>query len=166
MRVSRMGLALLLGFAASSCYTYTPVESPAVGSSIRVHVPITNALRDANQAPETAAVEGEVVSVGDTLALATERRQEYGAYREVIQYDTLRVGMDRPTLIEVRAFSSQKSILLGTVIAAGVTFAALGAFNAGNDGSSGQDTGPGPGPTPAVVASPSIISAILGLFGN
>ena len=166
MRVPRMGLAVLLGLAASSCYTYTPVQNPAMGSTIRVHVPIGNALRDANQAPETAAVEGEVVSVGDTLALATERRQEYGAYREVIQYDTLRVGMDQPTLIEVRAFSSQKSILLGTVIAAGATFAAVAAFNAGDDGSGGDDSEPSPGPTPAVVVSPSIISAIIGLFGH
>ncbi len=166
MRVQRVGLAALMGLLVSGCYTFTPVQSPAIGSTIRVHVPIANALRDVNQAPATATVEGQVVAVDDTLTLATQNRQEYGAYREVIQYDTLRVGMDQPTLIEVRAFSPQRSILLSTVISIGAVLAAVSAFNAGNDGSGGDDSGPGSGPTPSVVMSPSIISAIIGLFGN
>lgn len=165
MRVQRIGLIALLGLSTSACHTYTSVETPVVGSTVRVQVPIANALRNANEAPETASVEGEVVAVGDTLALATQRRQEYGAYREVIQYDTLKVGMDRPTLLEVREFSPQKSVLLGAVIAAGATVAAVTAFS-GKTGSGGDDSGPGPGPTPAVVVSPSIVSMILGLFGR
>lgn len=165
MPVRRFVLLGLVLFGLSACHTYRPVDRPVIGSTVRVHVPIDNALRSANQAPETATVEGRVVATGDTLALATQRRQEYGAYREVIQYDTLHVGMDRPTLLEVREFSSQKSVLLGVVIAAGATVAAVAAFNSGRDGGEGESPGGG-GPEPAIVMTPSLVSMILGLFGN
>ena len=79
MRARRLAVLALVALSASACHSYRSVERPMVGSIVRVHVPIDNALRSANEAPETATIEGQVVASGDTLALATQRRQEYGA---------------------------------------------------------------------------------------
>lgn len=164
MRRYRFGLLTCALLVTSGCYTYSAVETPLIGSTLRVSVPIDNALTGPNQAPQTASIEGIVVGTGDTLALATQRRQEYGAYREVIQHDTLKLARDRATLMEVREFSAPKSILLGSVLAVGAAVAAVAAFNSGQDG--GQTPDPGPGiPAPAFVISGSLVSSFLGVFG-
>lgn len=165
MTTRRFGLLAVLLLSTTACHTYTAVDTPALGATVRVHVPIDNALSRPNQAPQTASIEGIVLAVGDTLALATKRRQEYGAYREIIQSDTLRLAADRPVLLEVREFSPQKSILLGAVLSVGATFAAIAALNAGRDGGNPPDPGPGP-PAPALVVSGSLISTIVGFFGR
>jgi hypothetical protein len=150
--------------AASACYTYAPVENPQPGTRVRVAVPVQSALDDGNAAPQTAAIEGDVVSNGDTLLLAVTNRQEYGAYREVVLFDTLHLAKDQLVALEQPEFSTGRTVLLSAVITVGATVAALLAFNkdTGNDGP--IDPGPPP-PAPAVVVSNSLLSGVLGLLG-
>ena len=70
-------LALLVGLAwLAGCHTYRPVDTPMVGSPIRVQLPVTSALSGSNSEPQTVAVEGVTVATGDTLVLATRTRRE------------------------------------------------------------------------------------------
>ena len=156
-------LFVLAGTAG--CYTYVPVANPAPGTQVRVHVPVTSALADPNAAPQTAAIEGEVVSFQDTLRLATTSRQEYGAYREVVMYDTLSLAPDQRVVIEQPEFSRGRTIVLTSVIVGGATLLALAAFS-GTFGGNQDPTDPGP-PTPqgAVTISNSLVSGVLGILG-
>lgn len=156
--------ALLLAFAGllAGCHTYRTVDQPTPGSTVRVSVPISSALSSPNRSPQSAAVEGRLVSAGDTLVLAVQNRQSYGAYREVVRYDTLRLASAQASSVEVREFSKNRSIVLGTAVAAVVTGAAALAFGWG--GGSTNTTPPGGGgPEPAIVATPSLIASIWGL---
>lgn len=152
-----LGIALLSG-----CYSYHPVASAPVGSMVRVRVPVTSALNNPNRAPETASIEGLVVAGGDTISLATETRREFGAYREIVQHDTIRLAATQASLVEVREFSSKKSVALGVVIAGGAGLAAAVAFGLGG-GRGGNPTDPGTGPQTAVVVSASFLSTVWGL---
>ena len=89
-RAGRTALALLGVFALSGCYTYRTVENPAVGSLVRVNIPVTvsSAVTNPNQSTQSMGIDGIVLAVGDTLSLATETRRSMGAYRELVQYDT------------------------------------------------------------------------------
>ncbi|MDX1746417.1 MAG: hypothetical protein R3324_10810 [Halobacteriales archaeon] len=150
-----LGVALLVG-----CHTYRPVESPSPGSTVRVRVPVTSALNNPNRAPDMATVEGLVVSARDTVVLAMETRREFGAYREIVQFDTVRLGPSQVRSIEVREFSTKRSALLGVAIAGTATLAALAAFGFG-----GGDEGDSPGddgPVASIIATPSLVSSLLG----
>jgi len=164
----RPGLGLAAVFVVAllgACQTYTPVTNPTPGSTVRVRVPVTSAVANRNAAPETIAIEGDVVEAGDTLVLATTRRHEYGAYREIVQFDTVRLGPDQQYSVEVVEFSARKSIILGLVITAGAALAAAKAFGVG-----GADDKPLPGEPPppqgALVISSSLVAGILGFLGG
>jgi hypothetical protein len=152
------GAMLLAG-----CFSYLPVETAPPGATVRVRIPVTSAVADPNAPPRTVSVEGTVLESGDTLVLATETRREYGAFREIVQFDTVRLAPDQRSSVELQGFSKGKSIALGVGIAAGVTGLALVAFG-GVFG--GDPPGPPDGPTPAVVVSRSLLSALLGVIGR
>ena len=148
---------LLLG----GYYTYQVVDTPPLGSTVRVRVPVTSALDDRNTAPPSVAVEGAVLQVGDTLVLARRTRREFGAFREVILFDTLRLGRAQTSSIELKEFSSGKSVMLGIVIAAGITGLALAGFKGG--GGDGETPGVDP-PSPSIVVNGSVLSAVWGFI--
>ena len=156
---------MLAGTVLSGCHNYRVVETPSIGSIVRVRVPVTSALDRPNAASQTASLEGQVVSVGETLLLATQSSRTYGAYREVVQFDTISLSADQVSVIEVREFSSTKSVLLGVVITAGALAAGISAFNSTKNG--GDLVTPGlPQPQSAIVVSNSLISMIWGLIGS
>jgi len=165
MSSMRLATVLVVSSILAGCYTYAPVQSPMVGSTVRVHVPVQSAVADRNAAPRTETVEGVVLGAGDTLALATETRREIGAYRELIQFDTLRLGMDQTSLVEAREFSTARSIGLGAAIAVVAGVAAVVAFNSSRNGGEVPDPGPGE-PAPAVVFSGSLLGSLWGLVAR
>lgn len=149
------GLALLTG-----CHTYRSVQAPPPGSVVRVSVPVRSALSDPNAAAPTSAIEGRLLSAGDTLVLAVENRRMFGMHREIVQFDTLRLSRSQTSTVEVREFSTGRSVVLGTVIAATAGGAAAVAFGLGG-GSDGNGPG-GDGTVASIVATPSLISAFWG----
>lgn len=163
---ARVGLIVAGAAVLGGCHTYHVVDEPPVGSMVRVRVPLTSAIVGNSSSIETVSVEGLLVGVGDTLKLATETRREFGAYRELIQRDTLRLARSQASSVEVREFSTARSVVLGTVIAGVAGLAAWYAFDLG-----GGDGGDGPGNgngtvTTSIVASPSILSAVWGLIAR
>lgn len=136
----------------TACHTYTPVTTPAPGSTVRVEIPVRSAVDDPNAPTPTRSVEGRVVSAGDTLVLATQDRYEYGAYREIMRYDTLRLGPEQHTSVEVREFSNRRSVVLGVALTGIVVGAAL--FALGNTfGSEGEGL-PDDTPNSSVIGIP------------
>lgn len=162
-RFPAFGLMLLVAavLLLGGCYTYQVVDTPPLGSTVRVRVPVTSALDDPNTAPALVAIEGQVLEVGDTLVLARRTRREFGAFREVILFDTLRLRRAQTSSIELKEFSSGKSVMLGIVIAAGVTGLALAGFNGG--GGDGETPGVDP-PNPSIVVNGSVLSAVWGFI--
>lgn len=156
-------VVLLSATLMTACHTYTPVSAPAPGSTVRVHIPVRSAVDDPNAPTPTRAVEGQVVSAGDTLVLATRDRFEYGAYREIVQYDTLRLGPEQHSTVEVREFSNRKSVVLGLAVTGIVVGAAILAL--GNTfGSEGEGL-PDETPNSSVIGIP--LGSLLGwLPGN
>ena len=160
------GLALITAVGAAGCHTYVPVQTPVPGSTVRVQIPVVSAAADPNAPPQTVSLEGLVVESGDTLVLATTRRQEYGAFREVVQYDTLRLAEDQRYGVEAVEFSAGKSVMLGVGLAAGVGLIAIAAFNGGGGGGDTPIDGGPPPPQGAVVVSSSWVAGLLGLLGG
>lgn len=161
----RVGLACVAIAVLSGCHTYHVVDEPPVGSMVRVRVPLTSAIAGTRAPIETVSLEGLLVAAGDTLMLATETRRELGAYRELIQRDTLRLARSQASSVEVREFSTARSVVLGTVIAGVAGLAAWYAFDLGG-GQAGDDSGNGNGTVTSIVASPSIVSAVWGLIAR
>lgn len=146
------------------CYTYRPIDTAAPGTTVRVQVPVTSAVASPNAAPRSESVEGHVVSNDDEIVLSVRTRRMIGAVREVMVEDTLRLRPEQISSLEVREFSSGRSIVLGVVIAGGV--AAVAAAGLGLGGGDEGDPG-GPGPVAAVVVSERrLFSAILRLLGG
>lgn len=162
---ARLGGVLVAAILAAGCHTYTPVASPVPGTTVRVRIPVINAAANPNAAPQTVSVEGVVVEAGDTLLLATTNRQEYGAFREIIQFDTLRLSAEQIHSVEQSEFSTQKSIGLGVLLTGGAALLATAAF-----GGLGGDDSPIPGgpppPAPTIIVNRSIVAGILGLLGG
>lgn len=156
--VLSVGVALLAG-----CHTYRTVDEPTPGTTVRVSVPVSSALSSPNSSPETADVEGHLVSAGDTLVLAVQTRRMFGIHREIMLYDTMRVAAAQASTVEVREFSTGRSIVLGTAIAAVATGAAATAFGWGG-GSDDENPPEGGGPVTSIVVSPSLISSLWGLI--
>lgn len=129
------------------------------GSTVRVHIPVRTALDNPNAPTRTQSVEGQLVEAGDTLVLATQSRREYGAFREIVQFDTIRLGPDQRSSVELREFSTGRSVVLGVGLTGVVVFAAMAAFGLGG-GQEGEGLPPD-NPTPAIVSS-SMISSIVG----
>jgi hypothetical protein len=158
-------LVAVVAASTAGCYVYRPVETPSPGSTVRVLMPVVSAVSGRNVADRFESVEGTLVSNGETIVLAVQTRREFGAYREVIQHDTVSFVTDQLAAVDVREFSRGKSIGLGVGIAAGLTGLAMAAF--GTFGSPG-DPGGGdpPEPQPAIVVNRSIVSWIWGLIGS
>ncbi len=150
---------LVLSGWMTACHSYTPVADPTPGSTVRVHIPVRTALDNPNAPTRTTAVEGQLVEAGDTLVLATQSRREYGAFREIVQFDTIRLAPDQRAGVELREFSTGRSIVLGAGLTGIVVFAAMAAFGLGG-GQEGEGLPPD-NPTPAIVSS-GMISSIVG----
>lgn len=150
---------LVLSGWMSACHSYTPVADPMPGTTVRVHIPVRTALDNPNAPTRTQSVEGQLVEAGDTLVLATQSRREYGAFREIVQFDTIRLGPEQRAGVELREFSTGRSVALGVGLTGIVVFAAVAAFGLGG-GQEGEGLPPD-NPTPAIVSS-SMISTIVG----
>jgi hypothetical protein len=148
-----------------ACYAYRPVDSAPIGASVRVHIPVQAAVDVPGRQPETVTVEGTVLELGDSLSLATETRREFGAYRELVQFDTLRLGASQVARIELKEFSQGRSIGLGLAISAVVAAAAAVAFGVGG-GSAGDGPPGGGGPQGAFVINPAILTGLLGALSG
>ena len=157
--IATLGVAFLSG-----CYNYVPVERPAPGTTVRVHVPTRSAVRAGNLPSETLKVDGVVVSDGDSLIVATKNRREFGAFREVMEVDTLRVARSGISLIEQQVFSKSKTYGMTVLVAAGAAglVAALVKAAGGQRGEGGPG-GQGPG---AQLRVRPIFQGILGLIGR
>jgi hypothetical protein len=153
----RLCLCLVAVLVLGGCHTYRLVDTPPVGSTVRVRVPVTSALDDRNAAPASMAMEGQVLQFGDTLVLATRTRREFGAFREVILVDTLRLGPSQLSSIELKEFSKGKSVAFSIALLAGSTALALSAFNGG--GGDGETPGVDL-PAPSIVVNRSILAAV------
>ena len=162
-RLLRMALLASVP-VVSGCYTYRLVEEAPVGSVARLRVPIQSAIVDPNSPPETVAIEGLILSFGDTIAFEASNRQVIGAFREVVQYDTLTVARDGLASIELREFSKVRSVVLGTGVAVGTAALALAALGI-EGGAAGE--GPGGESTEGFTAGISIVIGGIGrLFGR
>lgn len=149
---------------ASGCYAYTLVEHAPVGSLARVRIPVQPVVVAPGQPPETVAIEGRILSAGDTLSLETNTRRFIGAFRELMGRDTLRVARGAVASIEVREFSAVRSVALGAAVAAGTAALALAARDT-EGGRAGE--GPGGGGSESFFTAVGIpLGAALRLFGR
>ena len=136
-------VALVAAFALSGCYTYVPVQAPAPGTEVRVRIPVQSPVEGSNVVADMMSVEGEVVSAGDTLVLATENTQTFGNFREVRTQDTLRVSRTRLASLEEKTFSRGRTIGFSALVVAGTVALVLGVAGAVGGG---DDDGGGGGP--------------------
>lgn len=165
MRQLRLLVFTVGALALSGCHTYTAVDTPAPGSTVRLRLPITSAADDPNAAPQTVSVEGEVLSAGDTIVLARRTTQEINQFRSITQFDTIRVARDQTSDISVRAFSQGRTVVLGAAITGavvGLAFAALGI-----EGGQAGDGPPTDGTNPqGAVISRTLIQSLWKLIGG
>ena len=159
----RLGVLALGTLFLSGCHTYRVVDSASPGSTVRVSVPVRSALAGRNAPMGIESVEGRLLQDGDTLALATETRRTLGAYRDIVQLDTLRLARDQVTGLEVRELSTTRSVVLGVVIAAGAAAAGVLAYSAAGGGSTNNNGG---GEPPAFEMSTSVFGTLLSLFSR
>ncbi len=161
----RLMLPCMSAVVLSGCYTYVPVELPAPLTPVRVTVPVTNVVQDRNRAPQTYTIEGVVVSSGDSLVLATERRTETGAaFREIVRFDTVRVATRSLMAIDEKVYSQPRTIALGVLIAAGTAGLAKALLDV-TTGTGGDGGGNGGSTTNSLRIDP-IFAAILKLVGH
>ena len=137
------------------CHTYRPVEHAPVGSIVRVRVPVSSPV---GRTVETASVEGQVLDNGDTLTLATETRRQLGAYSELMQFDTIRLADAQVSSVEIKEFSTKRSVVLGVAITAGAVLAAAFGF-----GLTGGADPPDDGRPPPVTFSFLSLPGLLGI---
>lgn len=160
-RVRAFGRVVLFSLGVgflTGCHTYRVVDEPPIGSVVRVSLPVTTPLSSIAQ---TVSVEGQLLEVGDTIALATETRRSLGAYRDLVQFDTVRLAASQTSSLEVKEFSTRRSVVLGVAIAGGAAFGAAVGFGLVG-GAFGSD--PTPPPPVSTVVSRSLVSAIWGLL--
>lgn len=127
----------------SGCYTYVPVERPAVGAPVRVKVPVRSTVGASGGQSEMVSFEGTVVSFGDTLLLGTRATQVVGAHRDFVTVDTIRVRTDQLEDLEERVLSKGRTAAFTAgIVAGGLLLATV------IDGWAGGDEGDRPGDTP------------------
>jgi len=148
--------ALLL----SGCYTYTEVQQPAPGSTVRIRVPVQSPLTGRRNAPPPASIEGRLLSAGDTLTMVTRTRHALGPYRELIGIDTVRVSRDALSSLEVQELSTRKTILVSVAITGAITALTLAALSGVWGG--GEARPPFIPPQPSVIGGAAIGPAALG----
>ena len=166
--------AVICALSLSACHTYVPVDTPVPGSAVRVVVPVRSAIDDPNAAGNTASFEGDVISVSrDTVVVAMDTRRDRGAFRaQLRQIDTVRLARAGVSSLELKEFSSSKSVMLGAAITGAVTVLALsalgvegGAAGEGNPGDGGDVTG-SLIPVRKSVSLVPVISAVFRLLGG
>lgn len=142
VRARRCRLVALLCavLTVPGCYSYRLADEAPVGAVARMRVPLRSAVTNPNAPPGTVAIEGKIISVGDSIRFEASTRHTVGLFRDVVQYDTLSLARDGLVSIEVREFSTTKSVLLGAGIVAGTAALAAAAAGVG-----GGDAGAGPG---------------------
>jgi hypothetical protein len=148
---------------ASGCYSYSAIERPTPGSQVRIHIPMRSAAASVG-GTETVTFEGTVLAFSDSLVLETRSRREYGAFREVFEFDTLRVHPGSLSGIDERTYSKRKTYAFTALVTAGAAALVVGAVQAagGGDGNGG----PGNGVVlPAKILKP-VLSSILRLVGR
>ena len=156
-------LAAVLGAALlSGCYSYVPVERPTPGSVVRIEIPVRSPVAGTYQT-ETAAMEGTVLSAGDSIVLETSSTQAIGNFREIRSVDTVRVARAQLAGISERGFSKPKTIALTVVITGATVGLALAAL--GLAGGSQGNGPPDPGTGSSIVVKP-ILSALLHALGR
>ena len=162
---STWSVALAAGLLAMvGCHSYVPVESPAPGTIARVTIPVRAAINVPNGRGGTASVEGVVLSARDTIVLAMRSRGNWGEARETIRIDTIYVPRDQQVRIEVKEFSTGKSVLLGAAIAGAAAAVALTLEIANAEGVAPPEDDPFP--PGGTVISVSVASIVAKLFGG
>ncbi len=164
-RRHRLAVLLCVLLTVSGCYSYRLAEDAPVGTVARLRVPIQSAIVDPNSPPGTVAVEGKIISVGDTIEFEATTRHTLGLFQDVVQYDTLRVARDGVASIEVREFSTTKSVLLGAGIVAGTAALAAAAAGVGG-GDAGDAPSTDPPQTSTAVGVSVPVSSIGRWFGR
>ena len=157
----RLGAVLCVVLTVSGCYSYRLTDEAPVGTTARLRVPVQSAIVDPNSPPGTVAIEGKIISVGDTIRFEASTRHVLGTFRDVVQYDTLSVARDGLVSIEVREFSTTKSVLLGAGIAAGTAALADAAAGVG-----GGDAGDHPGTEPPQTSTAVGVSVPVNVIGR
>ncbi len=157
-------LAASVAWFSAGCYSYAPVQRPTPGSTVRIHVPVRSAVAGRQAREESVAFEGLVLSFGDSLYLQTTSRREYGAFREVFEFDTLRVAPGVLMGMEERYLSKPKTYGFAALVAVGTTALVVAAVNAAG-GSGGGNDGNGGGPQTAIIVRP-IVSSLLRAIGR
>ncbi len=152
-RVASALKALILLLVLNGCYTYRSLDYAPIGSSVRVRLTIDGPAV-ARGVPEFVNLEGVLLDHGDSISLSVQTRREYGAYREVVQNDTVVLGADQVTAFELKEFSRNRSVALGVSIAAAVTYGAAVAFGLGGGGAGDPGSGP-PLPDASLVSMPT-----------
>jgi len=160
---SSLAAALLFG---SACYSYHPVENPAPGTLVRIQVPVSSPVVRPNQAPETMFFEGTLVSRGDTVLLETKNRREAGAFREILEVDTLRVAGTSISLLEEKLLSKSRTYVFTAAVTIGAAWLGIAAMNT-LTGEQGDSDRPGDGGNPQGQFSLNpIFSGLLRLIGR
>lgn len=157
-------VALLGAFALSGCYTYAPVQTPPPGTEVRVRIPVESPVQGSNVVTDVISVEGEVVTAGDTLVLATETTQTVGNFREVRTLDTLRVSRSRLASLEEKTFSRGRTIGFTALVVAGTAALVLGV--AGTVGGSSDDGGGNGGGNGASITVSELAGILGSIFGG
>ena len=156
MMTTKWGLSTVTVFTLvlvmSGCYTYRAVDSATIGSSVRVRLPIEGPVA-ARGVPDFVNLEGVLVELGDSISLAVQTRREYGAYREVVQNDTLVLAVDRLSAFEIKEFSRNRSVALGVTIGGAIAYGAWLGLGLGGGGA-GDPGGGIPLPDASLVATP------------
>ena len=156
---SRAVVALGALTILSGCYSYRAVETAPVGAAVRVDLPIDRPV-NAPGGPESVMIEGLLVESGDTVIMVVESRREYGAYREVVQVDTLSVAADRIATMEIKEFSRGRSLALGLTVASAVTLGAAVAFGLGGGRSGDPGDGTPPLPDASLVGATGVVPGL------
>lgn len=158
-------IAAVVGAAMmSGCYNYVPVERPTPGSTVRIEVPVRSAVTGSREPSEVAAMDGTLVSAGDSLVLEISSLKTIGNFREIRSLDTLRLARSDISTIRLREFSKPKTVGLAVIVAGGVTALTIAALGL-SGGSSGNNGPPGGSTTGALVVNP-IFSGLLNLIGR
>lgn len=158
------GLAVLGAFVLSGCYTYLPVASAPPGSEVRVLLPVESRRAGGVVTRESLAVEGTLVTWGDSILVATESTQQVGNFRQVSFQDTLRVGSAEVDAVQLREFSRGRTLGFTAVVVGGVLLIAAGITQTLGGGDGGD--GDGNGGTQASITVSRLLHLLKGLGGG
>lgn len=162
----RASVWLLGAVLLSGCYRYIPVQTPAPGTVARVRVPVQSAVADPNAPPETISVEGTILdSAGDTLVLEARLSREISAFQQYVRLDTFRVARAELSSVELKEFSTGRSVALGAGVAGGAALMAWAALGI-QGGSDGEGNGDGDGSQGFTVVLSAAARVVLGWLGR